>query len=405
MPVVRNMTAKPLSSATQPDIPGWLVGLLATACGLTVANLYYTQPLLNSIAPALGLPFSMASLIVTLTQLGYCAGLLFLVPLGDLLENRRLVVACLTALVFALLLAATASGASVFMLSAVLVGLGAVAVQVMVPIAAHMAPEARRGQVVGIVMSGLLTGIMLARPLASLVADLFGWRVLLAGSAVAMAATALVLARLLPQRQPEASHSYAQLIGSLWSVLRSTPLLRWKAAYQAALFAAFTLFWTAVPLQLASPAFGMSQRGIALFALAGVTGAIAAPLAGILADRGWSRAGTGAALLLVALSFVLAAQGTHSLLALVAACVLLDMGVQANLVFGQRAIYSLQAAQRSRLNGLYMSIFFAGGAFGSAIASQLFSRGGWLYVCAAGLLFPVIALCLFFLEQGRQHRA
>ncbi|WP_410210089.1 MFS transporter [Aquirhabdus sp.] len=398
------MDAEHASTERTQDLPGWLVGVLAMACGLTVANLYYAQPLLNIIAPSLGLPVSMSSLIVTLTQLGYCAGLIFLVPLGDLLENRRLVVSCLTALIFALALAATACGSIVFMVAVTLVGFSTVAVQMMVPIAAHMAPVAKRGQIVGTIMSGLLLGIMLARPVASLFTDAFGWRALFASSAVAMGITTVVMAYVLPKRQPDADHSYHELIKSLGVLLINTPVLRWRAAYQAALFAAFTLFWTAVPLQLAGPTFAMSQRGIALFALAGVTGAIAAPIAGMLADRGWSRFGTGASLVMVAIAFALAALGTHgSLIALVSACILLDMGVQANLVFGQRAIYALKAEHRSRLNGLYMAIFFVGGAFGSAIASLLFTHGGWNLVCAIGLAFPLLALGLFFVERSRRQ--
>ena len=391
---------KHTSTDIHPAMPTWLVWLLAAACGLTVANLYYTQPLLNIIAPALGLSTSMASLIVTLTQLGYCAGLIFLVPLGDLVENRRLVVSCLTVLVVALILAATASGSAMFLASTVLIGLSTVAVQMMVPIAAHMAPEEKRGQIVGVVMSGLLMGIMLARPVASIIADVFGWRAVLASSAIIMATTAFALSYLLPKRQPNVDHTYPELIQSLWSILRTTSVLRWRAAYQAMLFAAFTLFWTAVPLQLTGSTFAMSQHGVALFALVGVTGAIAAPIAGALADRGWSRLGTGISLMVVAISFVVAAFGTHgSLIALIISCILLDMGVQANLVFGQRAIYALNAEHRSRLNGLYMAIFFVGGAMGSAIASLLFTYGGWDYICIAGFVFPVIALCLFFYER------
>lgn len=384
------------------EMPSWLVLVLATACGLTVANLYYAQPLLSIIAHELGLPASLASFIVTLTQLGYCAGLIFLVPLGDLVENKRLVVSHLSVLVMALILAATASSSGIFLAATMLMGLSAVAVQIMVPLAAHMAPAAKRGQIVGTVMSGLFLGIMLARPIASLVTDTFGWRALFIGSAIMIGLMTLTLSYLLPTRHPHSQYSYPALIQSLWTLFLNTPILRWRAAYQAALFAAFTLFWTTVPLQLASANFGLTQRGIAFFALAGVAGVIAAPIAGVLADRGWSRMGTCLSLIVVALAFVLAGMAKSSLITLVVASILLDFGVQANVVFGQRAIYALSAEHRSRLNGLYMALFFMGGAVGSSIASLLFSHGGWLLVCAVGFSLPVITLGLFGYANSKQ---
>jgi predicted MFS family arabinose efflux permease len=180
------------------------------------------------------------------------------------------------------------------------------------------------------------------------------------------------------------------------------PVLRRRAAYQTAQFAAFGLFWTAVPLELAGPTFGLTQRGIAFFALAGAAGALSAPIAGRLADRGWSRVATGACLTLAAISFVVAwLGGNGSLVTLLAAGILLDMGVQANQILGQRAIYALGAESRSRLNGLYVAIFFAGGAVGSATASIAYARGGWSLVCLIGLIFPLIGLAFFATEFRR----
>ncbi len=373
--------------------------LLATACGLIVANIYYAQPLIGLIAPAIGLGPAGSSLIVTLTQLGYCAGLLLLVPLGDLVENRRLTLLTLGFATVALALAAVAPSVPWFLASALAIGLGSVAVQMLVPIAAHLAPDASRGRVVGNVMGGLLLGIMLARPVSSLVAHAFGWRVLFGASAVLMMLVGVALRVLLPQRYPAAGHTYAGLIGSLWTLLRQTPVLRRRAAYQVNLFAAFSLYWTAVPLELAGPSFGLTQRGIALFALAGAAGAVAAPIAGRLADRGWSRIATGVSLTVVAASFLLARWGSAgSMGALLAAGILLDLGVQGNLVLGQRAIYAVGAEARSRLNGLYMALFFGGGAAGSAIASIAYTTGGFALVSWIGLAFPVAALLIYATE-------
>lgn len=390
----------PVQSAAGQGVPAWTIFLLACSCGLIVANLYYAQPLIGMIAPSIGLDTSAASLIVTLTQTGYCAGLVLLVPLGDLVENRKLVLWTLSGAFIALLVAATAQSTPWFLAAALFIGLGSVAVQMLVPIAAHLAPDASRGRVVGNVMSGLLTGIMLARPVSSLIASAFDWRAVFGASALLMAALGLVLRRALPQRRPMTSHSYVELIGSLWILLRDTPLLRRRAAYQAALFGAFSLYWTAVPLVLASPTFGLGQRGIALFALAGVAGALSAPVAGRLADRGRTRVATGVSIAMVAVSFLLAWMGgSGSLTVLLAAGILLDLGVQANLVLGQRAIYALGAHIRSRLNGLYLAIFFAGGALGSSIASLAFAHGGWGLVSAIGLAFPLAALLFYTTER------
>jgi predicted MFS family arabinose efflux permease len=391
----------PYSPAGETALSGWLVLLLATACGLIAANLYYAQPLIGLIAPDIGLDDRAASLIVTLTQLGYCAGLLLVVPLGDLVENRRLVLSSMVVVFVALLIAARAPSAAAFLAASLLIGIGSVAVQMLVPIASHLAPDAIRGRVVGNVMSGLLAGIMLARPVSSLIADRFGWHAVFGASAAMMVVLALVLARALPRRVPQAQHSYPQLIASLWTLLKSQPLLRRRALYQAAMFAAFSLYWTAVPLILAGPSFGLTQTGIAWFALAGVAGALAAPLAGRLADSGHTHVGTGLSIASVAVAFVLAGIGGHiaSLPLLLFAGILLDFGVQANLVFGQRSIFTLGTHIRSRLNGLYMATFFAGGALGSAITSLCFTGGGWTLVSGVGTAFPLAALAFYATEK------
>eukprot|EP01034_Spumella_vulgaris_P043894 gene43894-54542_t len=286
-----------------PGISSGMVLLLATATGLIVANLYYAQPLVGPISLATGLSPGAAGLIVTLTQIGYCLGMIFIVPLGDLQENRRLIVSCLAATSAALLVAASTSNAALFLAAALCIGLGSVAAQVVVPFAAHLAPPQMRGQIVGKVVSGLLMGIMLARPVSSLVTDALNWHAIFVLSAIGTALLALLLHRKLPKRQPVSAMSYRALLGSLWQLLRTTPVLRRRAAYQACMFGAFSLFWTTVPLVLAAPYFGLSQTGIAIFALAGVAGAIVSPYAGRRADLGKSRSTTGMALAAALLAF------------------------------------------------------------------------------------------------------
>jgi predicted MFS family arabinose efflux permease len=376
-----------------------LILLFAVATGAVAANLYYAQPLVGLIGPAVGLSPHAASLVVTLTQLGYGAGLILLVPAGDLLENRRLVGITLCFTTAALLLAAVAQSAWTFLMASLLIGITSSAAQMLVPIAAHLAPAESRGRVVGKVMSGLLLGILLARPIASLLADSLGWRSVFVISAVAMGGLVALLMRKLPHRKPVDGPGYFEMLRSMVRLALTTRVLQRRAAYHAPLFAAFSLFWTAAPLELAGPDFGLTQRGIALFALAGAAGAVAAPLAGYAADHGWSRPATLFAILTVAAAFAIGHfGGTHSVYLLAAAGIVLDFGVQTNLVVGQRAIFALSPAIRSRLNGLYMASFFMGGAVGSALASPAFQNGGWRLVSWIGIALPMMSLLVFLTE-------
>jgi len=382
-----------------------LVLLLAIACGLIVANIYYPQPLAGPISAALGLSPQAAGLIVTMTQAGYGIGLLFIVPLGDLFENRKLVLCIISLGALALAGAAASTHALAFLVAAFFIGLGSVAVQVLVPYAAHLAPEAIRGRVVGNVMSGLMLGIMLARPAASFITAASSWHAVFILSALLMVGLALVLRVSLPTRQPPPGPSYAGLLSSMSGLARHTPVLQRRTLYHTFLFAAFSLFWTAVPLQL-SKVFHLSQTGIAWFALAGVAGAVSAPIAGRLADRGWSRPATGLAMLSVAAAFLLTRVfhpgSVAALAALVAAAILLDFGVTANLVLGQRSLFMLGAAFRSRLNGIHMATFFVGGAIGSAVGGWTFARDGWPMTAWAGFSLPVLALLAYATEWRRR---
>ncbi|MDT3426980.1 putative MFS family arabinose efflux permease [Paenibacillus forsythiae] len=384
------------------QISSWMTLLLAAACGLIVANLYYAQTLVGPISAATGLSSAAAGLIVTFTQIGYVIGLLFIVPLSDIIENRRLAVLALIVVVCALLTATFAPGALLFLGASLFIGLGAVVAQILVPYATYLTSEAQRGRVVGNVMSGLLLGIMLARPVASFITSLWGWHAVFALSAIIVALLALLLSRVLPERKPSPEMNYGQLIVSLGVLLKQTPVLRRRAIYQACLFGAFSLFWTTVPLRL-SDHFGLSQQGIALFALAGVGGAVAAPIAGRLADRGWTRLLTGLAMIIAALSFSLAylvhGDSNVALGLLVLAAITLDMAVSGNLVLGQRAIYTLGGKARGRLNGLFMSIFFVGGAVGSSLGSWSYAHGGWSLTSLLGIALPILALLYFFTEK------
>jgi predicted MFS family arabinose efflux permease len=393
---------------TARPAPAWLTPLLGLSCGLIVANLYYAQPLAGQISAALGLPRAAAGLVVTMTQAGYGAGLILIVPLGDLIETRRLTQAVLGGIVLALAGAALAPSALPFLACLLLVGLGAVAVQVLVPYAAHLAPEAERGRAVGRVMGGLMLGIMLSRPVSSLLAGIAGWRAVFAISAVLMAGLAVALGRLLPPRKPTQRLGYFALLASLAHIYASNPILRRRALYQAAMFGAFSVFWTATPLLLLGPDYGLSNSQVALFALVGAGGAVAAPLTGHWADKGLARIGSALAMVTGSAAFLFSKLApVHSMAGVVmlaAAGVALDFAVTCNQVFGQREVYSLSAESRSRMNGLYMATFFCGGAIASGLAGWTFTQGGWGWTSWLGAALPALGLAYFATEGALKQR-
>lgn len=382
----------------------WLIFFIAAACGLIVANLYYAQPLVGPISSTTGIPADASGLIVTVTQLGYAVGLLFLVPLSDLVENRKLVVSILCIDIWGLIIAAMTKNSNVFFIAAALIGLGSVSAQILVPLAAHLAPAKQRGRIVGNVMSGLLLGIMLARPTASLITGIWSWQAVFFLSAAIMGIVTILLSCLLPKRNPAPKDSYHAIIKSLWHIFKITPILRRRSLYQAALFGSFSLFWTVVPLVL-SQHFHLTQKGIALFGFAGVAGAVAAPIAGRLADRGLTRRLTGIAFVIAAFSFALThflqSNQTISLFIFCIAAILLDMAVSGNLVLGQQAIYALGDEIRGRVNGVFMAIFFVGGAIGSALGGWSYTHGNWATASGIGFILPIIAFVYYLTEKSK----
>lgn len=393
------------STSSQPhSLSPALVLLFAFCCGAIVANLYYAQPIIELIAPAVGLSMHQASLIVSLTQIGYALGLLFLVPLADLLESRRLMLLTTLAAMVCLLAAAFSSAPGVFLGLSLLIGLSSVSVQMLIPLAAHLAPEASRGRVVGNIMAGLLLGILLARPVASLVAEYFGWRAVYVMAAALMLGIVVVIATTIPRHAPDNRGHYGHLLLSLFSLLRRYSTLRQRALYQGLMFASFSLFWTVAPVELVRH-YGFSQTHVALFALVGAIGAIAAPIAGRLADAGHTRRATRVALVLAPLAFALTLAGPlGGVIGLVLCAVLLDFSVQLNMVLGQRDVYGLEQNSRARLNALYMTSIFIDGAIGSAVASLLFEHGGWTAILVAGTALPGLALLAFLRDTAKARQ-
>jgi len=375
--------------------------VLAVACGATVANLYYPQPLLGEIAHAFSVSQGSAALVVTLTQLGYAAGLALLMPLGDLLENRTLAWRTLAFTAAALVIAGCSPVFGLFLGASVLIGITSVVAQILIPFAAHLAPEEERGKFVGTVMSGLLLGILLARTVAGLVSSAWGWRTIYLASAVLMVLVAVAVWRLLPRHEPGHRASYPQLMRSILTLAREEPALRRRAACQALMFGAFSVFWTSVAFELVRE-HGLSQTGIAIFALIGAGGAAAAPVAGRLGDRGFGQIGSGIALALAAGAMLLADLGVRNLVLLAVAGLLLDFAVQAHQVFSQREIYGLRADARARINTVFMTTIFVGGAIASALAGTLYDAYGWTGTTLFGAALPLAGLGIWACSRLRK---
>jgi predicted MFS family arabinose efflux permease len=381
-----------------------LVLLLAASAGLTVANLYYAQPLLQTIAHQFHTSSATAGLIVTFTQVGYAISQLVLVPVGDLVPRRVLVPSILALAVLPLVLAGAAPNMTVLISVAGLIGLTSAAAQILVPYAAQLAGPYERGRVVGTVVSGLLLGILLARTVAGIVADLTSWRVVYLGAAGVALLLAFVLYRDLPSEQRRTGLRYRDLLTSMAHLARTEPVLRKRAVYGALGFAAFSVFWTTAAFMLSRPPYHYSESVIGLFGLVGAAGALCATWAGRLSDAGLTLAGTGGFAAAILASFGLLYLGGHSLTALIAGIVVLDIGVQGLHVLNQTNIFTLGEETRSRINGIYLTVYFLGGAVGSTVSSSLYDTAGWSAVCTLGAAIGLVALLLWSREVLRGKR-
>jgi len=379
-----------------------ITGLFAGVCGLTVANIYYAQALIGPITGALAISSTWAGSIVTLTQLGYGAGLVLIVPLCDQSENRRLILLTIAGLVVSLIGAALSTSVATFMLFSVTIGLCSVGSQILLPLATHFVEPGQRGRTIGNIMGGLLSGIMLSRPVANAMAAAFGWRAVFWVSAVVMMLAGLGLARVLPVQAPTRRMSYGSLLRLIMHLLVQYRTLRVRIACHGLVFAVFNMFWTAIPLLLHAQ-FGFSQGKIALFALAGAGGALAAPLAGRLADAGLTRPATLSAIALVGATSLTSGWAVAAgwIIVLAVLALLLDGGVQTNQVISQRVVYSLNDTARGRLNAAYMGGVFVCGALGSSCGAALYSIAGWWGFAIAGTLMCLASLALFAATNGR----
>ena len=376
-----------------------LVFTLAAACGITVANIYWTQPLLDTIAHAFDASTTTVGLIVTFTQIGFALGLVFLVPLGDLLERKRLITSIMYLTVLALMAAAFSPAIEFFIVVSLIIGVTSVVAQILVPFAATLAKDHERGKVVGQVMSGLLIGILLARTLAGIISELAGWRSVFGAAALMLLVLTMILGRALPQYKHALDITYPQLLTSVVHMIKTERVLRIRSAYGALVFANFSVLWTSLTFLLAGPRYNYSDAVIGLFGIVGAAGAFSANIAGKLADKGFSARSTITFLTLILVSFLLMIPGNRHIIPIIIGMILLDAGVQGTHITNQSEIYRLKGEARSRLTTAYMTIYFIGGAIGSATSAAAFNAYRWYGVCALGIGYSTLAVMFWIFEQ------
>ncbi|NKX12522.1 MFS transporter [Bacillus cereus] len=384
----------------QPSMSHALALLFAAACGMSVANIYFAQPLLDQLSNEFGINYSIIGVVITVTQIFYGVGLLLLVPLGDLLNQRRLIVGQMLLSTTALVIVGTASSSMVLFAGMALVGLLAVVTQTLVAFAATIASPTERGRVVGIVTSGIVIGILLARTFAGILTDVAGWRSVYLFSAVLMLLMVFMFIKMLPNVEREVkSLSYPQLIRSVLTLFIQERTLRVRSVLAMLIFADFSILWTSLVLPLSTPPIALSHSAIGAFGLVGVAGALAAARAGKLADQGYGQRTTGIALVLLLISWLFISYIEQSLIALVIGIVLLDLAVQAIHVTNQTMILPLHTEARSRLTAGYMVFYSIGSAGGSIASTQIYAHFGWGGVSLLGASVSAFALLFWAMTR------
>ncbi|MBO9731969.1 MAG: MFS transporter [Chitinophaga sp.] len=378
--------------------------LFAIASGCAVANVYYAQPLLNTMSQDLHIPAADTGIIITITQSGYAAGLLLLLPLGDLFNRRKLIVTQLLLAMAALALVAWAPSRGLFFAGIAAIGMLAVVTQTLVAYAATLAAPSARGRMVGLVTSGVVLGILLARTISGTLADMAGWRAVYLFSATLMLLTAIALFRVLPREDPNKTvTTYPQLLASVFQLLLQEPILRTRAILAGFIFAAFSVLWTSLVLPLSAPPYEFSHTVTGLFGLIGVAGALGATKAGQLADQGHSQRTTGIALTLLLLSWIPLGFTTSYLPALIAGIILLDLAVQAVHVTNQSLIYQIRPESRNRLVAGYMLFYSIGSGSGSIAATTTYAHTGWTGVCILGAAISAMGLAFWAITLPCTH--
>lgn len=392
----------------------FLIFILAISCGSLVANIYYAQPIVQFIAKDLNIASDLSGLLTTLTQIGYGLGLFFIVPMADLFKSKKIIGILIGLTIISLIGTLISTNGIVFLILTTVIGIGACAAQMLVPLTMRIVPIEETGKYVGKVMSGLLIGIMIARPLSIGITEWFGWRMVFLFSLIILVAVLLLLIKFLPNYEvvSNSNMSYSNLIASMVKLLLHTSPLQQRAFYHACLFATFSLYWTVIPILLRSEPLHFSNNEIALFGFAAIAGALLTPTIGKIADKGYIFTMTNVSMALVLLSIVLLSivllffvqdHSLFSVIVILISGISIDIGVAGNLLLGQKVIFSLNPEIRNRLNGLYMTIFFLGGAFGSWIGSYTYYKFNSEVPLLIGAALPLIALFVHLIKNNAIH--
>jgi predicted MFS family arabinose efflux permease len=380
--------------------------LMAIICAFAVANLYYNQPILAAIAQSFQVSAAEVGWIPTLTQLGYASGLLLFVPLGDRLEQRRLIVIMLLITSMTLFAAALSPNLNTLILTSFAIGATTIAAQILIPFATQLAPPSDQGKIIGNLMSALFVGILLARPIGGWIGEQFNWRGIYWMAGGVMVLLAIASAQLLPKYQPKSKLSYGALLRSLWKLVESQPILREASLIQAMLFGAFSVFWSTLAFLLTRPPYSYGSQAVGLFGLVGIAGILVAPLLGQIADRGTTKtlhSIVGIAILGAIVAYVIFWQWGAQLWGLIIGSVLLNLSSQSALIANQVKIYSLDPNARSRLNTVFMVATFLGASLGSVVGTYGWNLMQWKGVCIAGVLLLGVAAMQFWLSKTQKN--
>ena len=389
-----NSTSNNLEANT-PTLNRLLILVMSIACGATVANLYYIQPLLADIAKTLHVNQLSISFAAMLTQIGYAVGMIFILPLGDIKEKRKLIMIILLCSIFSLISMFFSSNIFILSLSSFAIGFTSIIPQLIIPLAAQLSDPKQRGQVIGTIMSGLLVGILVSRTISGLLGSYFGWRAVYLIAAIIMFILMIILRKLIPLCKPTSDIKYTELLKSLIYLIKTEPILRKTSLNGALMFSAFSAFWTSLIFLLESSHYNMGSEAAGLLGLVGISGALAAPLVGKVADKKGPRFAIGISIVVVIISYLFFFLFGFKIWGLILGIIFLDLGVQSCNVSNQAIVQALNEETRNRLTTIYMVSFFLGGAFGSFLGTYSYSHFGWYGVCIFGMATQIIAVILF----------
>lgn len=392
------------ATKTHPHLTQFTLWIMTIATALVVANIYYNQPLLADIAHTFRISDKDAQQLSLFTQIGYACGLLFIVPMGDMVKRKRLILIDFVLMIISLLISAVAPSILVLTIAGFLLGLSSIIPQLLIPMAAHLAQPHERGKKLGFIMSGLLIGILLSRTLSGFIGEHFGWRSMYYIATVLMVAMWLMIFFFLPEVEPDYKGNYKKLMQSLIHLIKTQPKLRMASFRGALCFAGFSAFWTTLVFLLKQPQFNEGSAAAGAFGLVGAFGALAAGLMGRLSDKMDAFKLSGYTLLLVVISYVIFYFSSHSMVGLIVGVIILDMGVQATHISNQSIIFALIPEARNRLNTVYMVSYFIGGASGTFLASMLWTNFEWTGVCVIGGGLAVVALIVHLFSHHKTVR-